>query len=164
MSETHRIRTPHANLTLEDIAGVLPGTGEIMASVGDAWWKCAYAARGGNWPLAAHFAARVRTLQRSLMVLRPKYREQLEGYEKTEIAAVISAIKVRDHAAFDLAFTAATDRANQLHVETSHAYVRWVLPDEAPKGLDLGDARTMDGGADRKAAPPSRRSNRNPMK
>ncbi|MGH2377601.1 MAG: hypothetical protein ACRDGT_03930 [Candidatus Limnocylindria bacterium] len=138
------IRTPHADLTLEDIASVLPGTGEIMARVGDAWWKCAYAARGGNWPLAAHFAARVRALQRSLMILRPKYREQLEAFEKNEIAAVIAAVKARDQAGFDRAFTAGTDRANELHAATSHAYVRWVLPDEPPKGLDLGNGQTVD--------------------
>ena len=55
---------PFPPLSLEEVAQLLPGTGEIMASVGIAWWKCAYAARGGNWELAAYFARRVRGLQR----------------------------------------------------------------------------------------------------
>ena len=56
-------------LTLEEIAELLPGTGELMASVGECWWKCAYAARGGNWPLAAYFVRRIRSLQRKLAVV-----------------------------------------------------------------------------------------------
>ena len=47
------VSTRHA-LTLEEVAELLPGTGELMASVGECWWKCAYAAHGGNWPLAAY--------------------------------------------------------------------------------------------------------------
>ena len=68
-------------LSLEQLAQLLPGTGEIMASVGNAWWKCAYAARGGNWPLAAFYARRVRSLQRRLAVIRPKYAERLAAFE-----------------------------------------------------------------------------------
>lgn len=145
MSEERTVKTLHAELSIADIASVLPSAGEIMADVGDAWWKCAYAARGGNWPLASHFASRVRTHQRVLAVLRPKYKAQLEAFERNELAAVITALKTKDRAAFDKAFEAATEKANVLHVETSHAYVKWVLPDEAPKGLELGEVRVENG-------------------
>src|SRR5439155_1185472 len=47
MSDETRAKPPQ--LTLGQLADLLPGTGEIMASVGVAWWKCVYAARGGNW-------------------------------------------------------------------------------------------------------------------
>jgi len=70
-----------SELTLEEIAELLPGTGEIMASVGQCWWKCAYAARGGNWQLAAYFVRRVRSLQRKLAVVRPKYSGDLAAFE-----------------------------------------------------------------------------------
>jgi len=43
--------------------------------------------------------------------------------------------------AFDRDFAAATDEANTQHVETGYGYIRWVLPDEAPKDLDLGPQR-----------------------
>ena len=32
----------------------------------------------------------------------------------------------------------ATDDANRQHVETGYGYIRWKLPDEPPKDLDLG--------------------------
>src|SRR5438874_3219448 len=43
--DAKRIHTPHGDLSLEEIAEMLPGTGEIMQNVGGTWWKCAYAAR-----------------------------------------------------------------------------------------------------------------------
>ena len=60
-------------LSPEHIAAGLPGTADLMVLVGNSWWRCAYAARGGNWPLAAFYARRVRSRPRGLGVLRPAY-------------------------------------------------------------------------------------------
>jgi hypothetical protein len=125
-------------LTPEHIAAGLPGTADLMVLVGSSWWRCAYAARGGNWPLAAFYARRVRSLQRRLGVIRPKYRERLDAFETAMLGPVFAAIETRDRAAFDRAFATATDDANTQHVETGYGYIRWRLPDEAPKDMDLG--------------------------
>jgi len=125
-------------LSPEHIAAGLPGTADLMVLVGNSWWRCAYAARGGNWPLAAFYARRVRSLQRRLAAIRPKYAERLATYESAMLAPVFAAIERQDRAAFDLAFAAATDDANVQHVETGYGYIRWTLPDEPPKDLDLG--------------------------
>ena len=136
--QTRTVRTVHGELTLEEIADGLPSTGDLMALVGSSWWKCAHAARGGNWPLAAYFARRVRSLQRKLAVLRPKHRERLAAFEAQQLAPLFRAIEAQDLSAFQAAFAAATESANRSHVETGYAYIRWVLPDEPPKDLDLG--------------------------
>jgi hypothetical protein len=124
-------------LTLREIAELLPGTGEIMASVGECWWKCAYAARGGNWQLAAYFVRRVRGLQRNLAVVRPKYSGDLAAFEEEHIAPALAACDAQDRRAFDRAFAAATDKANELHVKWAKPYIRWTLPDEPPKDLEM---------------------------
>jgi hypothetical protein len=124
-------------LTLEEIAELLPGTGEIMASVGECWWKCAYAARGGNWQLAAYFVRRVRSLQRKLAVVRPKYAGDLAAFEEQHIAPALAACEAESQRAFAEAFVAATDRANELHVKWAKPYIRWTLPDVPPGDLDL---------------------------
>jgi hypothetical protein len=129
---------PRTELTLDEIAELLPGTGEIMASVGDCWWKCAYAARGGNWPLAAYFVRRVRSLQRKLAVVRPKYSGDLAAFEEQHIAPALAACDAGDLQGFDRAFAAATDKANELHVKWAKPYIRWTLPDEPPRDLELG--------------------------
>ena len=128
-------------LTLDEIAELLPGTGELMQSVGNAWWKCAYAARGGNWDLAAYFARRVRGLQRKLAQIRPKYADDLMGFEKDRLAPVLAALAAHDAPSFERAYTDATATANEMHVKWAKPYIRWVLPDEAPKDLDLGPDR-----------------------
>ena len=138
MSEdANAANTEHGELTLEEIAELLPGTGEIMASVGMCWWKCAYAARGGNWQLAAYFVRRVRSLQRKLAVVRPKYSGDLAAFEEQHLAPALAACDAGDRPAFDRAFAAATDKANELHVKWAKPYVRWTLPDEPPKDLDM---------------------------
>ena len=127
-------------LSVDQIAQLLPGTGELMASVGIAWWKCAYAARGGNWDLAAYFARRVRGLQRKLAVVRPKYAQDLAVFEEDLLAPLLSALDAHDGPVFERVFAAATDRANELHVKWGKPYIRWVLPGEAPSDLELGPA------------------------
>jgi hypothetical protein len=57
------------------------------------------------------------------------------------LAPVFVAIEAQDRSWFDAAFAAATDDANRQHVETGYGYIRWKLPDEAPKDLDLGPER-----------------------
>ena len=139
MSEDARKAPPdRVPLTLEQMQQLLPGTGEIMRSVGECWWKCAYAARGGNWPLAAYFTRRVRSLQRNLAVVRPKYADDLAAFEAEHIAPVLAACEAADRARFDPAYDAAVEKANELHVKWGKAYIRWTLPRDPPTDLDLG--------------------------
>jgi len=128
-------------LSPEHIAAGLPGTADLMVLVGNSWWRCAYAARGGNWPLAAFYARRVRSLQRRLGIIRPKYAERLATYEAAMLGPAFAAIERQDRAAFDRAFAAATDEANRQHVETGYAYIRWTLPKDPPQDVDLGPAK-----------------------
>ena len=136
--DARRVKTPDGELSLEQIAELLPGTGEIMQSVGNAWWKCAYAARGGNWGLAAYFARRVRSLQRKLAIVRPKYAVDLAAFEGDHIEPVLLACDREDRERFDRAYAAAVDKANELHVKWGKAFIRWTLPSAPPTDFDLG--------------------------
>ena len=130
-------KTSHGELTLEQIAELLPGTGELMQSVGNTWWKCAYAARGGNFELASYFARRTRGLLRKLAIVRPKYADDVAEFEKALIDPILAACERSDRVAFESAFTATVDRANELHVKWGKSFIRWVLPPDPPQDLDL---------------------------
>ena len=138
MGDERVVRTKHGELSLEQLAELLPGTGEVMQSVALCWWKCAYAARGGNWPLAAYFARRVRGLQRDLAVLRPKHADRLGEFEREILSPLLVAAAAQDHAEFERTFAAGTELANRMHVQTGYPYIRWMLPEEPPQDLDLG--------------------------
>lgn len=138
MLDSPRVRTKHAELTLEDIGSALPGTGEIMASVSTCYAMCWHAADGGNWDLAAYYLRRTRSLLRGLSVTRPKYAEQVREYDTDVLEPLYQAILVHDRPTFDALYQRAVDQANVYHVTTGHPYIRWVLPAEPPeKGLDL---------------------------
>ncbi|MDQ2952685.1 MAG: hypothetical protein M3R54_10530 [Chloroflexota bacterium] len=135
--DARTVKTSHGDLTLEEIAELLPGTGEIMQSVGNAWWKCAYAGRGGNWELAAYFARRTRGLLRKLAVVRPKYAPDIGEFEAALVGPLVSACEHADRAEFDRIYAASVDRANELHGKWGKSYLRWVLPPDPPKDLEL---------------------------
>lgn len=135
--DVRTVKTAHGDLTLEQIAELLPGTGELMQSVGTTWWKCAYAARGGNFELAAYFARRTRGLLRKLAIARPKYAEDVVEFEAALIAPILVACERSDLPAFERAFTATVDRANELHVKWGKSFIRWVLPPGPPEDLEL---------------------------
>jgi hypothetical protein len=138
MLDAPRVRTKHAELTLEDIGGALPGTGEIMASVSSCYAMCWHAAAGGNWDLAAYYLRRTRSLLRGLAVTRPKYAGQVRDYDAGVLEQLYQAVVARDRAAFGGLYGRAVDEANRYHVDTGHPYIRWAVPPEPPeKGLDL---------------------------
>ena len=125
--------------TAPDLGQALPGTGEIMASVGRCFGEAWHAAQAGNFDLAAYFVRRTRSLLRKLLVVRPKYTEQVTEFDRDHMEAVYQALMARDISAFSAAYDRAVDRANFYHVDTGHPYIVWRTPDEPPDpGLDLG--------------------------
>ena len=80
---------------------------------------------------------RVRSLQRKLAVVRPKYSGDLAAFEELHIAPALAACDAADLAAFDRVFAEATDKANEMHVKWAKPYIRWTLPDEPPKDLEM---------------------------
>src|SRR2546428_10423032 len=135
MSDETRAKPPQ--LTLEQLADLLPGTGEIMASVGVAWWKCVYAARGGNWELAAYFARRVRGLQRKLAVIRPKYADDLGAFEAELLAPGLASLERHDGPAIERLYAKATDNAHELHVKWAEPDTPSAPPTEPPELPDI---------------------------
>lgn len=139
MAQTPKVRTKHAELSLEEIGSLLPGTGEIMASVSTCFGMCWHAAAGGNWDLGAYYLRRVRGLLRGLSVTRPKYADRLRDFDTAVLEQLYQALLERDRVAFERIYEEAVDRANANHAETGYPYVRWRRPPEPPeKGLDLG--------------------------
>ena len=122
-----------------DLAQALPGTGEIMASVGRCFGQSWHAAQAGNYDLAAYFVRRTRSLLRKLLVVRPKYTDQVTEFDRDHMEAVYQALMAKDLSAFEVAYTRAVERANFYHVDTGHPYIVWRTPPEPPDpALELG--------------------------
>ena len=136
MSQMPKVRTKDAELSLEEIGSLLPGTGEIMASVSTCFAMCWHAAVVESWDLSAYYLRRVRSLLRGLSLTRPKYADRLREFD-ARLEHLYEALLEHDRVAFDRLYDLAVERANTNHVETGHPYIRWRRPPEPPeKGLD----------------------------
>src|SRR5258708_35767935 len=78
-------------ITPEHIAAGLPGTADLMVLVGNSWWRCAYAARGGNWPLAAFYARRGRPPPPPLPIGAPRDAARPAAFETARPRPAVSA-------------------------------------------------------------------------
>jgi len=132
------VHTRHADLTLEQIADGLPGTGEVMASVSHCFGTAWHAAVAGRWELAGYYARRVRSLLRGLAVSRPKYAGQLDDFLRDGLEPMLRAISDHDEGEFRKLYEACIVMANRYHVDTGHAYIEWTTPPASPeRGLGL---------------------------
>jgi hypothetical protein len=138
------VRTEENELTLEEMSAALPDTPAVMEKVGHSWWHLIYAARGGNWGLAAYYLRRIGKLENALKVLRPKHRERLDRFQRDAMPDVARAIDCQDLEGLERAYAAATEFANRMHEESGYPYIRWVLPNHPPIGLQLSPVESTE--------------------
>src|ERR1700686_1160220 len=91
-----KIKTKHGEVSLEQIASLLPGAGDVMVVVSPNSGNLWHAAHGGNWDLASFYFRRTRTLLRNLSQTRPKYEAQLVEFEREHLEPIGAALLPRD--------------------------------------------------------------------
>ncbi len=134
---THRVNNGKRDLTIDELAQQQPGMDRLMAEVGPRLHRAYYAARAGNWPLAAYFSkSAVKQLALSAQS-RPKYEPEMTAYLREDYAPVTEAIRARDLPAFEKAWTSMVARANALHGVFGKPFIGWRTPDQPPDDLDL---------------------------
>jgi predicted HD phosphohydrolase len=128
------VHTRHGDLTLEQIADGLPGTGELMASVSHCFGTAWHAGRAGKWELAAYYTRRVRGLMRTLAGRRPNYASQLDEFVRDGLEPLLRAIVDQDESKFRTRYAVCVVMANRYHVDTGHTYIEWTPPESSPEG------------------------------
>lgn len=134
---THVVNNGKRDLTLDELARQQPGMDRLMAEVGPRVHRMYYAAKAGNWPLAAYFCTSVVKQLRLSVESRPKYDPEMTDYLAQDYAPVSAAIKAADAEAFESAYRHMVDRANELHGVFGKSFLVWRTPDHPPDDLDL---------------------------
>jgi len=134
---THVVSNGKRDLTLDELARQQPGMDRLMAEVGPRVHRMYYAARAGNWRLAAYYAKSAAKQLALSVESRPKYDPQMTAYLREDFAPVTAAIKAGDAARFETAYEQMVRRANELHVEFGKAFLVWKTPAQPPDDLDL---------------------------
>lgn len=137
-------KTRHGKLSLDEIAGIMPGLGSLMPIISDRFGWMAHAARGGNWKLAAYQLGKVRHLFKVGRTTRPKWAEVIDEYLRDSLDPVASAIQAADLPAFEAAVAAAIDVANRIHRERGYGYIVYKLPPAGPGHMELGPVEEGD--------------------
>ena len=130
-------RTRHTQLSLDQLAELQPGLGQLMPQISERYWILYYAARGGNWALAHYQLRGIRTLMRVGETTRPKMADRLKAFQEGHLGAVEKAIEARDWNAFEKAYTEGIEAANRNHATTGHPEIVWKLSPTPPEHLGL---------------------------
>jgi hypothetical protein len=133
----HVIDTGKGTFSLDELGPLMPGMAEIMPLVGARIWKCYYAGKAKNRPLAAFQLKEAVNLMEKGAFLRPKYTDNMAKFIDEEVATVKKAIEAEDWDTFDSAFAAMVDAANAYHDLYDKPYLRWKIPETPPPDLDM---------------------------
>ena len=133
----HIIDTGKGTFDLDDLGPLMPGMAEIMPLVGSRIWKCYYAGKAHNQPLARFQLKEAVNLMQKGAFLRPKYTDNMDKFITSEVAAVHKAIDDQDWDAFEAAFQEMVTQANAYHDVYDKPYLRWKIPDDPPPDLDM---------------------------
>lgn len=133
----HDIAIKGGSFSLSDLGHLLPGMAEIMPLVGDRIWKCYYAGKAGNRALARFQLKEAVNLMEKGAILRPKYSENMDKFISGTVATLMKQIDAEDWAGFETTFATMIDEANGYHELYDKSFLRWKLPDQPPRDLDL---------------------------
>ncbi|MBI3841159.1 MAG: hypothetical protein HY297_04295 [Thaumarchaeota archaeon] len=138
MSGEIKAKTPHGEMTVDQLAEIQPGMATIMKEVGERYGACYHAAKGGNWKLASYHLNMVRVAFKTAKVTRPKFLDDLNAFDSEYLLPVFKAIQAQDWKAFEEAFHKGMEGSDVYHDKRGYPYVRFVLPSKAPENLYLG--------------------------
>ncbi len=144
MSGDVKGKTPHGEMTIDQIAGIQPGMARLMKEVSDRYYYAYYAAKGGNWKLSAHQLSQLRGAFRTAKVTRPKYAQDLDEFDAKYLVPILKAVQAKDWNVFEDVFRKGTEGSDAYHEKYGYGYIRFVLPPEPPKDLYLGPPEGFD--------------------
>jgi hypothetical protein len=96
-----------------------------------------YAAKSGNWPLAAYQLKEAREIQEVGETTRPEKADALKAFEKSFLDPLEKTIKAKDFKRFETAFRAGIQGCNGCHSAQGLPYIRYQIPSSAPSPLVL---------------------------
>ncbi len=113
---------------LKTLAEIQPGLGTIMIEYGARYGNMYYAAKGGNWDLAAYQLKEAREIQEVGETTRPARAEALKAFEKSYLDPLELAVKAKNFATFDKAFKNGIAGCNGCHAAQGFPYIKFQLP------------------------------------
>jgi hypothetical protein len=137
MADTDSLPKNPERLEIEELTALQPGLARFMPEIGTRFWKCCFAARAENWPMAVWQLKELRKLMHLCKVTRPKYADDLDEFIHDDLHPLMEALEAEDLPRFERLFHDATDAANAYPRRWKKPWIVWKLPEMPPPDLDL---------------------------
>jgi hypothetical protein len=122
---------------LKTLAEIQPGLGTVMMEYSTRYTNMYYAAKGGNWDLAAYQQKEALEIQEVGETTRPARAGALKGFETAFMVPLAAAIKAKDFGTFDKAFKVGIQGCNGCHAAQGFPFIKYDLPNVAPSPLSM---------------------------
>src|SRR5215813_10399227 len=133
----HIVDTGKSEFGLDELGHIQPGLARIMPEIGARIWKCYYAGKAQNPPLARFQLKEAVNLMEIGALVRPKYEENMAKFIAEDVERVKKAIENEDWDDFDAAFQSMVEQANGYHAVYDKPFLRWKIPEMPPPDLDM---------------------------
>ncbi len=120
---------------LKTLADIQPGLGTVMIEYANRLTNTYYAAKGGNWDLAAYMVKEMREIQEVGETTRPARADALKAFEKSYLDTLDAAIKAKDFKKFATGFKDTVQGCNGCHAGQGFPYIKYQLPKAPPSPL-----------------------------
>jgi len=121
---------------IEEIKGALPKFAIPMREVGDRFQNMYYAAKGGNWGLAAYMSKYMNGAMNPAKVTKPKEYEDWKSFYNDTLAPVNKAIAAQDFKTFAKEYDAVIKSCNACHDAMGYTFIKVIKMNEpADKGI-----------------------------
>ena len=122
---------------LKTLAGIQPGLGTVMIEYGNRYTNIYYAAKEGNWPLAAYQLKEALEIQEVGETTRPARAGALKAFEQSFLDPLGAAIQAKDLSSSNSAFKAGIQGCNGCHTALGFPFINYQLPSSAPSPLSM---------------------------
>lgn len=133
----HVVDTGKSELSLDELGHIQPGLARIMPEIGARIWKCYFAGKAQNQPLARFQLKEAVNLMEMGAFVRPKYDENMHKFIAEDVEQVKQAIEAADWDKFETAFENMVVQANSYHALYDKPWLRWKVPEDPPPDLDM---------------------------
>src|SRR6266702_4644937 len=120
-----RATTKHGALTVDEIAAMQPGMARLMDELSRRYWVLYYAAKAGNWDLAAYEAKESEKILKTASAARPKYRDDIATFVRLRLTPLGQTIEAKDWRSFEEAYQRGIDDSNIYHDKYNKRFVRF---------------------------------------
>jgi len=131
---------------IDEVRSALPKFAIPMREVGDRFQNMYFAAKTGNWALAAYMAKYMNGSMNPASVTKPAEYKVWKGFYDDTFAPVNKAIQAKDFKGFEAAYTAVINDCNACHKGMGYGFIQVVkMQTPADNGINYTTIKSEPG-------------------